>query len=329
MPSQPFIIPSTPKPIHCILSHPPTIDSNPPTPSLIFTHGAGGTLTSDAIANFTTGFSHHLPLLTFQGTIHLPTRTKTFSTIISHQENLPPSTALGGRSMGTRAAVMAASPETTHLVLISYPLHTAKDQTRDQILLDINPSTHVLFVSGDHDSMCNLSRLESVRSRMQCPTWMIIVRGADHGMNVKPKKFTEAVGVKTGEIVAGWMQGKDEKRREGMIFCDDEDGEVEWTGWRISVDDDKKMLDSASALASNNNNNNNNNNDIPNKVVQHIGPNTTSSTSNPLPRTSKKRKRNIKANNKSQKRQSTTQSTNEEASISTRTRSASRTTSTS
>ncbi|KAL8805531.1 MAG: hypothetical protein Q9182_001900 [Xanthomendoza sp. 2 TL-2023] len=238
MPSLPFTIPSSPKPIHCILSHPPTPptpNTNPPPPSLIFTHGAGGTLASAAIANFTTGFSHHLSLLCFQGTMHLPTRTKTFPTITHHQ-NLPPTTPLGGRSMGARAAIMAATPKTTHLILISYPLQTAT-ATRDQILLHIHPSTHVLFVSGDRDPMCHLPRLESVRARMQCPTWRIVVEGADHGMDVRPRKFTEAVGVKVGEIVAAWIRGRDESRREGKIFCTG-DGEVEWTGWTGVHDDD-------------------------------------------------------------------------------------------
>ncbi|KAL8798138.1 MAG: hypothetical protein Q9200_007819 [Gallowayella weberi] len=165
--------------------------------------------------------------------MHLPTRTKSFLTILTHQE-YPPTTALGGRSMGARAAIMAATPETTHLILISYPLHTAQSTTtREQILLDIHPSTHVLFVSGDRDTMCHLPHLESVRAKMRCPTWRIVVSGADHGMDIRPRKHTETIGVKTGEIIAEWLQGHGKNNnsgREARISCS-EDGEVQWTGW--------------------------------------------------------------------------------------------------
>ena len=83
--------------------------------------------------------------------------------------------------MGARAAVMAATTETTHLVLVSYPLHTDKE-VRDQILLDLPESVKAIFVSGDHDNMCDLDRLEAVRSNMKRRTWRVVVQDADHGM---------------------------------------------------------------------------------------------------------------------------------------------------
>ena len=141
--------------------------------------------------------------------------------------------------MGARAAVMAATNETKHLVLISYPLQSG-DQVRDQILYDISPSVKVIFVSGDRDSMCNLGKLEKVRSKMKCQTWRILVESADHGMNMKPKKFTDAVGGMTGEVVAKWIKENDNSRKEGKISCD-EDGEVKWTGW---VEAEKETVDS-------------------------------------------------------------------------------------
>ncbi|KAL8880376.1 MAG: hypothetical protein Q9198_002202 [Flavoplaca austrocitrina] len=227
MASHSFSIPFDPKAISCVLSTPPLTSTNPPVSSkLIFTHGAGGTLVSPAIANFSSGFSRQLPVLCFQGNSNLGSRTKMFSAVISNQEA---PTSLGGRSMGARAAVMAATDHTQHLVLISYPLHTG-NQVRDQILYDISPSMKVIFVSGDRDSMCNMPKLDEVRSKMKCQTWKVVVEGADHGMDVKPKKLTEAVGIMTGEVVAGWIKGNDDSRREGRIFGD-EDGEVKWTGW--------------------------------------------------------------------------------------------------
>ena len=227
MASQSFSIPFDPNAIFCDLSTPPLTSANPPVSSkLIFTHGAGGTLASPAIANFSNGFSRQMPVLCFQGNSNLGSRTKMFSAVIANQEA---PTSLGGRSMGARAAVMAATDQTEHLVLISYPLHTGK-RVRDQILYDISPLAKVIFVSGDRDSMCDLLKLEEVRSRMKCQTWRAVVEGADHGMDVKPKNLTEAVGIMTGEVVAGWIKGNDDRRREGRIFCD-EDGEVKWTGW--------------------------------------------------------------------------------------------------
>lgn len=136
--------------------------------------------------------------------------------------------ALGGRSMGARAAVMAAKENTTHLVLVSYPLHSGKD-VRDQILLDISEQVKVVFVSGDRDSMCDLDRLEAVRRRMKCKTWRIVVQDADHGMDVRPKAGTQSVGRKMGDVVAGWMEDPDEGKREGKIWWNGE--EAVWSGW--------------------------------------------------------------------------------------------------
>lgn len=131
--------------------------------------------------------------------------------------------------MGARAAISGASDQTQHLVLASYPLHTNKD-TRDQALLDIPQSIRVIFISGDHDSMCDLAKLEAVRKKMHCSTWRIVVESADHGMNVKPKHATTETGNKAGELVAAWLENSDSTRREGRIFCNEEGG-VEWTGW--------------------------------------------------------------------------------------------------
>ncbi|KAL8648852.1 MAG: hypothetical protein Q9226_005816 [Calogaya cf. arnoldii] len=218
-----FSVAFDPKPIPCIASSTPNALAQP---TLIFTHGAGGTLTSPAIANFSTGFSRQLPILCFQGNSNLSSRTNMFSAVIDDQKT---PFNLGGRSMGARAAVMAATKETQCLVLVSYPLHTGS-QLRDQILLGIDPAVKVIFVSGGRDTLCDLTRLEEARLKMQCRTWRLVVQGADHGMDVKPKKCTEAVRVKTGEVVAEWIKANDDSRREGRIFCD-EDGEVQWTGW--------------------------------------------------------------------------------------------------
>ena len=165
------------------------------SPGLIFTHGAGGTLRSNAVINFANGFAQISPIICFKGNMNLKSRTKMFTAV--HEDQQAPQ-HLGGRSMGARAAVMAATDQTTHLVLVSYPLHTDKE-TRDQILLDLPAAMKVIFVSGDGDNMCDLQRLRNVRQKIKCKSWLVVVEGADHGMNVKPKAGAELVGRKTGE----------------------------------------------------------------------------------------------------------------------------------
>ncbi|CAF9916551.1 MAG: hypothetical protein HETSPECPRED_002947 [Heterodermia speciosa] len=234
MPQQSFEIAFTPKTINCILSFDksPGDDAtefqNTKTPSLIFTHGAGGTLSSDGIANFSSGFATQSPVVCFKGNMNLTSRVKMFSEVMRNQDF---AACLGGRSMGARAAVMAATPDTQQLVLASYPLHTNKE-TRDQILLDIEPGVDVLFVIGDKDTMCHLSRLQTVRDKMKCKTWLLVVHGADHGMNMSPKSATAAIGIKTGVIAAEWAIARDNSKREGRLSWDQD---VEWSEWCESI----------------------------------------------------------------------------------------------
>ena len=133
--------------------------------------------------------------------------------------------ALGGRSMGARGAVMAAMEDTRCLILASYPLQTDKE-VRDQILLDLPAEKDVLFISGDHDSMCDLEMLSEVRKKMKAKSWLIRVRDADHGMNAKPKKATRAIGEETGLIAAGWLHERMDNETEREIWWgEDEAGE--------------------------------------------------------------------------------------------------------
>ena len=204
-------------------------------PALIFTHGSGGTLKSDAVANFAQGVAPFSPILCFQGNMNLNSRTEMFKAVCKNQGYAK---CLGGRSMGARAAVMTATKETTHLVLISYPLHTDKrvrGDIRDQILLDLPATVKVIFVSGDSDVMCTLDRLEMVRSKMRCDSWRVVVQGADHGMNVKPKIGMKDIGMMSGEVVVKWLESSDQDAREGRISWNPEEEKVQWSGWEIST----------------------------------------------------------------------------------------------
>jgi predicted alpha/beta-hydrolase family hydrolase len=219
------------KPIECH-QYTPTPSPPNPSPTLIFTHGAGGTLSADAVVNFCTGFSPSLPVLAFQGSLNLKARTKGFHACIDelnsmqeavHKRNAADkadrkSLLLGGRSMGARAAVLAASEYiaerndsknglSVQLVLISYPLQGPKQDLRDQILLDLPKSVGVLFVIGDRDAMCPLDLLNETRSKMTATSQLVVVRGADHGMNVKPASATKEIGEETGRVAARWVGG--------------------------------------------------------------------------------------------------------------------------
>ncbi len=162
--------------------------------------------------------------------MNLNSRVKMFDAVLS--EN--PTSALGGRSMGARAAVLAAKEkdDIKHLVLVSYPLHNGED-VRDQILLDIPKGVNILLIIGDGDDLCELSRLEDVRKKMHAKSWMIVVRGTDHRMNVKPSCGTKEMGELSGEISAKWLQESDEKTTEGAILWEtDGQGSAVWSGWK-------------------------------------------------------------------------------------------------
>jgi len=200
------------------------------TPSLIFTHGAGGGIEAPATVEFAEGFASVDTVLCFQGTMNLKSRVKSFYTIIEDQGW---GQVLGGRSMGARAAVMTANEhgKTEALILVSYPLVSEKGDVRDEILLEITKDVAVLFVSGDGDKMCQLDKLNEVRSRMKATSWLVVVKGADHGMSVKPKGAVEPVRRETGRVAAQWLKERDSKKLEAVIEWNDEDGGAAMTTW--------------------------------------------------------------------------------------------------
>lgn len=172
--------------------------------------------------------------------MNLASRVKIYNTVLDELEKGKHVTAIGGRSMGARAAVMAAKERDgiRNLVLVAYPLHTDTD-VREQILLQIDEGVEVLFISSDGDKLCELQRLEAVREKMKAKSWLAVVENADHGMNVKPKRGTKGVGVLTGEVAARWLLERDEKKTVGRIsWCEEEgaEGVALWSGWEEIVD---------------------------------------------------------------------------------------------
>ncbi|KAF2446303.1 hypothetical protein P171DRAFT_519846 [Karstenula rhodostoma CBS 690.94] len=201
------------KPITCH-RYPDSPEPNLPTPGLLFTHGAGGTLSTPAVVNFCTGYSTVHPMLAFQGSMNLAARIKGFHACISHLGLEKQRLTLGGRSMGARAAVVAGTEVLADdalrelwLVLVSYPLKGPKD-VRDQILLHLPAAARVLFVIGDKDAMCPLDLLEETRGKMAAKSRLVVVRGADHGMRVRPVAEERRLGEEAGRLAAMWAGGE-------------------------------------------------------------------------------------------------------------------------
>jgi len=232
VPAKEFTIPfSDKKAIQCIrYDHARTSDAQA---AFIFTHGARGSINSPGMTTFAHGFATISPIVLFEGTSNLAHRVKYFKTVTSHES--VPSSTIGGRSMGGRAAVVTANEDTEEqidaLVLVSYPLVGANGKTREDILLDIKPGTDVLFISGKKDSMCDVNGLNDVREKMMAKSWLVQVEEADHGLSVSMKKGTERIGEMVGSIAAKWIQKRDEKATEMTVRWNGDISDVDASEW--------------------------------------------------------------------------------------------------
>lgn len=116
---------------------------------------------------------------------------------------------VGGKSMGGRAASMAAAAglRCDGLVFLGYPLHPAgkKDKLRDAHLPDIAPP--MLFVQGTRDSLCDLDLLRPVLARVGRRARLHVVEGGDHSLDV-PKRSGRTRAEVQGEVaeaIARWV----------------------------------------------------------------------------------------------------------------------------
>ena len=206
--------------------------------ALIFTHGAGGGIANPATKDFCAGFAMVDPIVCFQGTMNLQNRVKTFHATIDHHEGRD--LALGGRSMGARAAVLTAlarDEKPSALVLVSYPLTGGKkgekrEDQREKILLDLPEDIDVLFVYGSEDIQCDSDLLAEVTAKMKATCWFMKVEGADHSMSLKDKSAVQKVRMWTGVTSGHWLDDRDDAKRYCTISWDREKGEVRHPKWR-------------------------------------------------------------------------------------------------
>lgn len=213
-------------------------------PALVFTHGAGGGIANPATSDFASGFGEVSPIVTFQGTMNLQSRIKTFNAVIEHEKF---DLALGGRSMGARAATITAAQDdrkTKALVLVSYPLVGGKNNDeREQILLDLDGSVDVLFVTGSKDAQCDLAMLEKTTEKMKAKSWIMTVEGADHGMSWKWKNSVQVMRRRTGEVAAEWLKSRKPGERRYELSWSEEEESLFCTEWQNVIEAAPQSLD--------------------------------------------------------------------------------------
>ncbi|MGD0310857.1 MAG: alpha/beta family hydrolase [Acidimicrobiales bacterium] len=110
------------------------------------------------------------------------------------------SIAVGGRSMGGRMCSMAAAEglAVAALVLISYPLHSARAPER--LRTGHFPALHVpcLFVSGRRDALGSPDEIERETAAISGPVTLVFLDG-DHSLRRRDAEVAE--------IVTDWLTG--------------------------------------------------------------------------------------------------------------------------
>ena len=98
-----------------------------------------------------------------------------------------------GKSMGGRIGCHVSLEEKVDgVVCLGYPLCGGGDLTklRDKVLRALQ--TPILFVQGTRDSLCPLDLLERIRAEMKTPTFLHVVEGGDHSLQVSKRQLAAA-----------------------------------------------------------------------------------------------------------------------------------------
>ena len=184
-------------------------------PLMLWTHGAGGGLNDDATQGFANSFAELDPIVVHEAQSNLEHRVACYKAMTEHEDY---ATYIGGRSMGSRtAATLATShPETKAVVLVSYPLFN-NGECREQILLDLPARLDVLFILGSKDPMNQCKKFEEVRARMKARSWVCIVQGAAHMMDMVHDHATKDMRRQSGRVAAEWLQNRDPSKTFSVI----------------------------------------------------------------------------------------------------------------
>jgi predicted alpha/beta-hydrolase family hydrolase len=103
------------------------------------------------------------------------------------------SAILIGKSMGGRIGChVSLEEDVPGVVCFGYPLCGGGDQSklRDKVLRAL--ATPILFVQGTRDPLCPLDLLERVRAEMTGPTFLHVVEGGDHSLQVLKRQLAAA-----------------------------------------------------------------------------------------------------------------------------------------
>jgi hypothetical protein len=201
-----------------------------PDPECIFTHGRSSSLDNPAVIAFAQGFARTRPILCFEDANDLTHRTSTFRSLANQ---FPSASALGGRSMGARAACRAQiySP-VRKLIFFTYPLTRGLDERYEE-LLALDANTDVLFILGDSDALCHELHLKAIRERMRARTWWIRLLKADHAVWYEDPEQRDTICNVAGQIAAHW--NIDENRNPALteltLGWNATVGQVQWTGF--------------------------------------------------------------------------------------------------
>jgi predicted alpha/beta-hydrolase family hydrolase len=98
-----------------------------------------------------------------------------------------------GKSMGGRVGCHVSLEEKVEgIVCFGYPLCGGGDplKLRDKVLRAL--ATPILFVQGTRDSLCPLDLLESIRAEMKTTTFLHVVEGGDHSLQVAKRQLASA-----------------------------------------------------------------------------------------------------------------------------------------
>ena len=103
-----------------------------------------------------------------------------------------------GKSMGGRISSQMVAEKrlpVEGLIFIGYPLHPAGDQskTRDAHLYQVE--IPMLFFAGTRDSLCNMTKLQTVLKKLSAPWKLEVIEGGDHSFHI-PK----SMGIPESEI---------------------------------------------------------------------------------------------------------------------------------
>lgn len=184
-------------------------------PLMLWTHGAGGGLNDDATQGFANGFAELAPIVVHEAQSNLENRVACYKAMTEHEGY---ATYIGGRSMGSRTAATLATntPETKAVVLVSYPLFN-NGECREQIMLDLPARLDVLFILGSKDPMNPCKKFEEVRARMKARSWVCIVQGAAHMMDMVHDHATKDMRRQSGRVAAEWLQNRDPSKTFSVI----------------------------------------------------------------------------------------------------------------